>query len=108
MVLSATASSGLPVAFRVVSGPAVVSGSRLTVTGTGAIIVRASQQGNSNYEPADDVDQSFFAGGYAINLVTTPPGLTITVDGAALATPTMGIVRLCRLTNACSAGKICL
>ncbi len=89
MVLSATASSGLPVAFRVVSGPAVVSGSRLTVTGTGAIVVRASQQGNSNYEPADDVDQSFFAGGYAINLVTTPPGLTITVDGAVLATPTM-------------------
>jgi hypothetical protein len=57
--LSATASSSLPVSYVVVSGPASVSGNTLTFTGTGTVVVRASQAGNSTYEPAANVDQSF-------------------------------------------------
>jgi hypothetical protein len=57
--LSATASSGLSVAFSVVSGPATVSGTTLTITGIGTVTVRASQAGNTSYNAAANVDQSF-------------------------------------------------
>lgn len=58
--ISATASSGLPVNFSIVSGPATVSGSTITLTGQeGTVVVRASQAGNGLYNPAPDVEQSF-------------------------------------------------
>ena len=57
--LTATASSGLPVSFSLVSGPAALNGSTLTVTGIGNVVVRASQVGNLTYLPAPDADQSF-------------------------------------------------
>jgi hypothetical protein len=50
--LVATASSGLPVTFNVVSGPATVSGSTLTITDAGTVVVNANQAGNSGYNPA--------------------------------------------------------
>jgi hypothetical protein len=57
--VSATASSGLPVSFSIVSGPATISGSTVHITGAGTVTVRASQGGNGNYNAAPDVDQSF-------------------------------------------------
>ncbi|MDX2283207.1 MAG: PKD domain-containing protein [Bacteroidia bacterium] len=57
--VSATASSGLPVSFSIVSGPATVSGSTVTLTGTGTVTVRASQAGNAGFSAAADVDRSF-------------------------------------------------
>lgn len=58
--LSATASSGLSVSFSLVSGPATLSGSKLTLTGTaGTVTVRASQAGNDAYNAAPSVDRSF-------------------------------------------------
>jgi sugar lactone lactonase YvrE len=57
--LTATASSGLPVSYQIVSGPATLSGGTLTVTGIGTVTVRASQAGNLTYLPAPDADQSF-------------------------------------------------
>ncbi|MFN7138735.1 MAG: FG-GAP-like repeat-containing protein [Limisphaerales bacterium] len=57
--LSATASSGLPVTFTVVSGPATIEGSTLTLTGVGTVTVRASQAGNANVAAASDVDRTF-------------------------------------------------
>ena len=59
VALVATASSGLPVQFEVVGGPATVSGGKLFLTGVGAVVVRASQEGNDNYETAPSKDQSF-------------------------------------------------
>ncbi len=59
IALSATADSGLPVTFSIVSGPATVSGSNLTLTGTGIVTVRASQAGDSNRLAAPNVDRSF-------------------------------------------------
>jgi hypothetical protein len=58
-VLSAMASSGLPVTFTVVSGPASIAGSTLTISGVGAVVIDALQAGNSNYFAAPDVIQSF-------------------------------------------------
>src|SRR5207244_12006408 len=58
--VSATASSGLAVTFSIVSGPASISGSTVTLTGaTGTVAVRASQAGNGTYNAAGTVDQSF-------------------------------------------------
>ncbi|MBD0327797.1 MAG: right-handed parallel beta-helix repeat-containing protein, partial [Pyrinomonadaceae bacterium] len=57
--LSATASSGLPVSFRVVSGPATVVGNVVTLTGTGTVVVEASQSGNASYNTAPPVTRSF-------------------------------------------------
>ncbi|MCC6723557.1 MAG: CotH kinase family protein [Saprospiraceae bacterium] len=60
IVLQATATSGLPVAFTVMDGPATVSGDILTLTGlAGMVTVRASQQGGGDWQPAPAVTQSF-------------------------------------------------
>ncbi len=57
--VGATASSGLPVSFSIVSGPAMVSGNTVTLLGAGAVAVRASQSGDANWNAATSVDQSF-------------------------------------------------
>ena len=57
--LLATASSGLTINYSVVSGPATVSGSVITLTGLGTVTVRASQAGDTNYLPAVNVNVNF-------------------------------------------------
>src|SRR5439155_12832800 len=57
--VSATASSGLSVSFSIVSGPATIAGNTVTITGAGTVTVRASQSGDTNWNAAPSVDQSF-------------------------------------------------
>lgn len=57
--VNATVSSGLPVAFSIVSGPATISSNVVTITGAGAVVVRTSQSGHANFNPAANVDRSF-------------------------------------------------
>ena len=58
--VEATASSGLPVIFSIISGPAAVNGNTITLSGTpGTVIIRASQAGNDDYKPAINYDRSF-------------------------------------------------
>jgi subtilisin family serine protease len=60
LVLSASASSGLDVAFTLDSGPATLStNNTLTFSGTGTVSVTASQAGNEFYQPAFSVTRSF-------------------------------------------------
>jgi uncharacterized repeat protein (TIGR03803 family) len=59
LTLVATATSGLPVTFSVASGPATVTGNIVTFTGVGAVVINASQPGNSTYQPATTVSQNF-------------------------------------------------
>jgi hypothetical protein len=47
-------SSGLPASFSIVSGPASVSGNEITLTGTGEVVLKASQGGNSDYLPVSE------------------------------------------------------
>jgi hypothetical protein len=54
-----TASSGLPVKVSVQSGPAKISGNKVSVTGTGTVVLQATQAGNSNYDAAATVTTSF-------------------------------------------------
>ncbi|HZL77802.1 MAG TPA: hypothetical protein VFC17_03045 [Candidatus Limnocylindrales bacterium] len=60
ITLDAAASSGLPVTFSVVSGPATLTSSNvLTLNGAGTVTVQASQPGNSSYNPAASTNVSF-------------------------------------------------
>jgi uncharacterized repeat protein (TIGR03806 family) len=59
--LTASASSGLPVSFSVVSGPATINNHQLTLTGSpGIVTVRASQTGNGTYVTAPEITRSFW------------------------------------------------
>ncbi len=69
--LSARTNSGLPVVFSVVSGPASVLGNVLTLTGTGAVKVRASQSGDADFLAATPVER-------IITVATNPPPPTLT------------------------------
>ena len=92
LTLSATATSGLPVTFSVVSGPATVAGTTLTITGGGTVVVAANQAGNGGYEAAQVVTQTILVNhattttviGASSNpvLVQNATTLTATVTGA--------------------------
>ncbi|MDB0031579.1 LamG domain-containing protein, partial [Opitutales bacterium] len=58
--LNATASSGLPVSFVVVSGSSatVESNGTVTIVGAGVTTIRASQDGNGSYNPAPTVEKT--------------------------------------------------
>jgi hypothetical protein len=58
--LNATASSGLPVRFAVVSGTSatVESNGTVTIAGAGVTTIRASQDGNGSYNPAATVEKT--------------------------------------------------
>jgi hypothetical protein len=97
-VLSATSSSGLPVSFQIVSGPATLSANTLTINGAGVVWVRASQDGNGNYNPATTVERALnvsianadivlsnLADIYdgiakSATMTTTPSGLNVTIS----------------------------
>jgi uncharacterized delta-60 repeat protein len=98
-ILSAWATSGLPLSFSVLSGPATVSDSTLTLTGTGTVVVEASQAGDDDYNSATPVDQTFNViaaspasrldptfgvGGKVTASTGIPQQMTITPDGKFL------------------------
>lgn len=73
--LMATASSGLTVNFAISAGPATLSGNTLSITGTGTITVRASQEGNEDYAAASPVEQTF---------TVNKASLTVSADDKAI------------------------
>lgn len=57
--LNATASNGDAVAFLVVSGPAQISGNRVTLTGTGTVTIRAYTNSERPFFPIATAERSF-------------------------------------------------
>ena len=58
--ITATATSGLPVFFEVLSGPATINGNTVTLTGAqGEVTIEATQPGDATYDPADPVINTF-------------------------------------------------
>ena len=100
IALSAAASSGLPVAFSVLSGPATLTGSTVTITGVGPVVIAANQPGNQNYLAASQVSHTIVVnkGLPALTMtasqnpvfIRNPVTLTATVASSA-ATPTGSI-----------------
>ena len=68
VTLDAAATSGLDVTYSW-SGPATLSGNVLTCTGEGTVTVSASQAGNEEWAPAEDVEQSFEVTAAPVELV---------------------------------------
>ena len=61
VVLEANSSSGLPIQFSLIDGPASLTGNILSVERiSDTIIVEAFQEGNKSFAPASPVRQSFF------------------------------------------------
>jgi hypothetical protein len=60
-VLLATSSSGLPVTLAVTSGAASITNNVLTISGTGAVQVTATQAGTTNFNAATPVVRTFTA-----------------------------------------------
>ena len=72
---SSSAGSSYPVTITVESGPAVISGDKVALTGAGTIVLKAEQAGNNKYAPAT-ATQSFRS---------THPSLTIEANNATRA-----------------------
>ena len=77
IALSATASSGLTVKFTILSGPGTISGSTLTITGAGTVVVAANQAGNADYTAAAQVTQT-------VVVTQATPGITLTSSAATI------------------------
>ena len=58
-LLTATASSGLPVSYQAVTNNITINGSTVTIINTGLATIRAIQEGNANYNAATPVEISF-------------------------------------------------
>ncbi len=80
--LTATASSNLPVSFAIISGPATISGTVLTITGAGTVEVEAQQGGNSIYAQATPVDETFTVSTRTLTIM--PAAAQSKVYGAAV------------------------
>jgi len=78
----ASATSGLPVSFSSsTTSVCSVSDSTVSLTSAGTCTIRASQSGNSNYNAASNVDQSFIVNKVDASINVTPYNLTY--DGAS-------------------------
>jgi len=98
--LSATATSGLPVTFSLMSGAAVLSSNTLTIGGAGAVVIAANQPGNGNYAAAPQITetipvnkaQPIAAISSSVNPVLAQNGITLTAtvtSGAGIPTGTV-------------------
>ena len=90
VTLSGVASSGLTIAYTVVSGPGSISnGTTLTPSAVGTIVVAANQSGNTNYAAATQVTKTVTV--YQAPLVVTASSPSVTF-GAAVPTITASYV----------------
>lgn len=89
--LTASATSGLEVAFASITPDVcTVSGTTATIVSAGTCTIEASQPGDSNYDPAPVVTESFSIGQASQTITFTPPatqefstGGTVTVSATA-------------------------
>ncbi|MEZ4861005.1 MAG: PxKF domain-containing protein [Caldilineaceae bacterium] len=86
--VSATTSSGLPVSFAA-TGNCTSTGNIVHLTGIGSCTITASQSGDSNYNPAANVAQTFSITQAASTMtVTCPPHLLYTASAITPCTAT--------------------
>ncbi|MFZ4399545.1 MAG: LamG-like jellyroll fold domain-containing protein [Bacteroidales bacterium] len=71
--LTATATSGLPVGYVLLSGPATLSNDTVTLTGAGTVKIKAYQNGNAQYDSAVSVINTFDVVNPSLNLPIIDP-----------------------------------
>jgi sugar lactone lactonase YvrE len=87
--VSATSASNGSVTYAVVSGPATISGSTVTLTGVGTVVLSASQAASGNYAAATATTNFTVAAGFALTSGTGSTSGTATVAPGAAATFTL-------------------
>lgn len=112
------ASSGLPVALTVASGPATINGIFVTLTGAGPVTLNAAQAGNASYLPATasttftvakapaavalaNLTRTFDGAPKPATVTTTPAGLAtaVTYNGSATAPSAAGTYAVSAIVN---------
>lgn len=95
--LNAVASSGLPVTYEIVSGPANLSGNEVTLDGVvGEVTVKASQPGDGTYDPAPDILVSF----QVLDPNTFVPSIDVRSPLAGdVMVPNLGPIQLAAISN---------
>jgi len=94
ITLQATATSGLPVSFQYISGPATLNGNILTLTGeTGEVKIKATQAGDDTWLPAPEVTKTFLV----IDPMDYTPTYTIRrpYDGSTVYMPELSDMVIC-------------
>ena len=86
LTLEASSNSGLPIIFSVVSGPASITGNKLTILGEGSITIKATQPGNALYLPAE-ITQTFFVRSLSSLTISSSPS----AGGAVSVSPTKNL-----------------
>lgn len=120
VTLSATASSGLPVTYEVVSGSASISGgSNVTLTGSGSVTLSANQSGDSSWNSAlqtnvtftvtqasatvnlSNLSQVYDGTQKPVTVSTVPTGLSVSVtyDGSATVPSAVGSYAVAATVN---------
>ncbi len=80
--VSATSNSAGAITYSVVSGPATISGSTVTITGAGTVVLQASQAASGNYSAG--TQNATFTVAKAAKTITFPqPATPVTVNGTA-------------------------
>jgi hypothetical protein len=107
--VSATASSSLPVTFSTdltSAGVCTVSGSTVSLVGTGTCTINADQSGNGSYLPAPEVQQSFAVGrdSQTISFISAPPAGAVTGGSYAVSATSSSTLAVAISADASSAG----
>jgi hypothetical protein len=89
-VLSATASSGLVVAYTVQSGPCSLAGTTLTASAAGTCVIAANQSGNTTYSAAAQVTASVAVTKASQTINFGPLSSKLMTDGAFTVSATGG------------------
>ncbi len=90
ITLSASASSGLPVTFTVVSGPGSISGTVLTIVEAGDVVVAAGQSGDTNRQAAPTVQRVLTVTPTAPQFTVQPASVSVAVGGSTTLAVTVG------------------
>jgi hypothetical protein len=84
-----TATSGLAIRYRVISGPATLNGSTVTYTGAGTVVLEADQYGNDTYAPATVVQRTVMVG---LQGAVGGSGTTLTATVTIATAATLGAI----------------
>ncbi len=76
VALTATSDSGLAVTYTVHSGPGTISGSTLTITGAGNIVIYANQAGNTSFHAAPQAQQTIVVNKASLTITASSPAVT--------------------------------
>jgi RHS repeat-associated protein len=77
--VSASSNSSGSITYSVVSGPATISGSIVTIAGAGTVVLQASQVASGNYTAGTE-DASFIVNGLPVSITVSPTTATLSAN----------------------------